>query len=190
MHTTDMHPITHQSDRLPDARRAGSGGEFIALGVLSLVAGALAIIFPVTTTLAVELVFGGALIVTGIGQLACAWRVRSWRGTAGMTLIGLLGVAAGVAMLLFPLAGILTLTTLLAAMFLSSGTIRTALAVRLRPRDGWGALLISGLFALAAGLLIVLALPEISMTLLGIMLGVDLLLTGLWTLTGRIDGTR
>ena len=58
------------------------------------------------------------------------------------------------------LTGIITLTILLAAMFIVEGGLEISMALRVRPHEGWGWLLLSGLVAVAVGLLIAFGLPE------------------------------
>ncbi len=71
------------------------------------------------------------------------------------------------------------LTLLLAAVFVIDGAAQLALAFELRPLDGWGWLLLSGIIAIAVGLLLAAELETMSLVSLGILLGVSFLTTGL-----------
>ena len=60
-------------------------------------------------------------------------------------LIGVLYLVAGGWLAFFPFTGIVTLTILLAALFLAEGVLEVIMALRVRPHEGWGWLLLSGL---------------------------------------------
>lgn len=155
-----------------------SPGSLFALGVVMIMLGAAAVLFPLTATLATELVIGGVLLVAGIFQSVVAFRQRRWRGFFFALVSGLLAVAVGVLLLLFPLAGILSLTLIVAAFFLLQGIFRIAHALRERPRPGFGWLLFSGVLSTALGALIFLQWPAAATWLLGLLVGLDLLMSG------------
>jgi uncharacterized membrane protein HdeD (DUF308 family) len=71
------------------------------------------------------------------------------------------------------------LTLLLAAVFVIDGAAQLALAFELRPVDGWGWMLLSGIIAIGVGMLLAAELQEMSLVTLGILLGVSFLITGL-----------
>ena len=98
--------------------------------------------------------------------------------SSGSLLIGLLYVVAGGYLAFFPLTGLLTLTILLAALFFAEGIMEIFMAFRVRPHDGWGFLLLSGIAALAVGVLIAIDLPGSATWALGLLVGINLLFTG------------
>ena len=53
------------------------------------------------------------------------------------------------------------------------------MAFELRPLDGWGWMLLSGIVAIGVGILLAAELQEMSLVTLGILLGVSFLITGL-----------
>ena len=79
-----------------------------------------------------------------------------------------------VSLVLNPLAGLVTLTFLVAVFFTVIGALRVALAWHLRPVEGWGWIMTSGVLSLILAALIVLGLPEAALGLLGLFLGIDL----------------
>jgi uncharacterized membrane protein HdeD (DUF308 family) len=93
-------------------------------------------------------------------------------------LIGALYLAAGAYLAFLPLAGILTLTILLAALFIAEGVLEIIMAFRVRPHEGWGWLLLSGLIAAAVGVLIALGLPSSATWAIGLLTGINLISTG------------
>ena len=64
----------------------------------------------------------------------------------------MLYLVAGGWLAFFPFTGIVTLTILLAALFLAEGVIEVIMGFRVRPHEGWGWLLLSGSIAVAVGL--------------------------------------
>jgi len=166
-------------------------GWFLALGIVLIAAGIAAIAFPLLSTVAVKIALGWLFLVGGFSMLAHAFRARHWRGMPWEALVGLMYVLAGGYLAFFPLTGILTLTILLAAMFLLEGGLEIIMALSLRPHQGLGWLLLSGLTAVAAGTLIALELPSSAAWAIGLLAGINLLASG-WgflflALRGRHD---
>jgi len=124
-------------------------------------------------------VLGVILVLVGAAKL---WHgLQQPRG--GAFLMGLAVSAAylvaGLLMLVHPWSGILALTILLAAFLVVKGVLKTAAAWHLRPRAPWGWTMASGLLSLVLGLLIWLGLPGTALWAIGLLLGVDLVFTGL-----------
>ena len=67
---------------------------------------------------------------------------------------------------------------MLAVLFIAEGIFEVIMAVRVRPHDGWGFLLLSGIAALAVGLLIAIDLPGSAVWALGLLVGINLLFSG------------
>ena len=167
-----------QARVLSDAVRRHSRG-FLAFGIVLLLVGTAAIVFPLVTVLAVELLVGWVLVVNGVVAIWHAWGARGWRGFGLSLLAGLLSLAVGLALLLYPVPGVLSLTLLVAAFLSAEGMLRVILAVRLRPLDYWGMLLASGILSILLGVLILSQWPEAAAWLIGVLVGIDLVAAGL-----------
>lgn len=154
---------------------------FLVLGIIMLVAGIAAIIFPYVASLAVELLLGWILVFSGAAGIVHAFRMAKWKGFMFSLLGALVSLGVGIVLLLYPLTGILTLTLLIAAFFLASGIFRIASAFRLRPFDHWGWLLTGGVLELVLAALIITQWPEAAAWVIGLLLGIDLVFTG-WTM--------
>lgn len=165
---------------LEETRRdvARHWGWFLALGILLVVVGMAAIAFPLVSTIAAKIALGWILLIAGIGEVVHSFYVKRWAGFFWNLLIGLLYVAVGIWLAFFPLTGILSLTIVLAALFIADGIMEIAMGFRVRPHEGWGWLVFSGIIAIAAGLLIVLNLPSSAVWALGLVAGVRLLVSG------------
>jgi uncharacterized membrane protein HdeD (DUF308 family) len=78
-----------------------------------------------------------------------------------------------------PLAGVVTLTILVATLFIAEGYLEIMMAIRLQPDKGWAWVLLSGVLAVAAGVLIGLELPDSSTWTIGLLTGINLVASGL-----------
>ena len=126
-------------------------GWFIALGIILILVGTAAMILPHIATLSTTIFIGWFLIIGGIVQAIHAFWVKDWGGFFWQLILGLLEAVAGLALLVFPIAGIIGITIYLAAMFTIEGIIRAVLAFQLKPEAGWIWVLIgSGLLGVVA----------------------------------------
>jgi uncharacterized membrane protein HdeD (DUF308 family) len=79
----------------------------------------------------------------------------------------------------FPVSGAISLTILVAALLIADGVIRCALAYRLRPVQGWGWFLCAGVASAVVGILLLIGWPLTGLWALGLLLGVNLLFSGM-----------
>jgi uncharacterized membrane protein HdeD (DUF308 family) len=152
---------------------------YLAVGAVFLLMGAFVFANLAAATIAGTLVFGLALAVAGGFQLAHGLFERSWAGLFLSLAVGAIYIVAGLFLIGNPVAGSLALTLGLAALLIASGLLRLALAYRVRPGAAW-ILMLSGLIAIALAVLILLGWPQSSLVALGLFLGIDLILFGLW----------
>ena len=165
-------------------------GWFLALGVVFLLAGAAAIAFPLVSTIATKIALGWIFMISGAVMAVHAFSAAQWRGFLLGLLVGLLYLAAGAWLAFFPFTGIITLTILVAALFLAEGVLEGIMAFRVRPHAGWGWLLLSGLIAVAVGAMIALQLPYSGEWAIGLLTGVNLLSTGVSFVVLALAGRR
>ena len=88
-------------------------GWFLALGIVFVVAGIVAIAFPLLSTIAAKIVLGWIFIIGGMLMMMHAFSSLGWRGFLTSVLIGVLYVLAGAWLAFFPFTGIITLTLIL-----------------------------------------------------------------------------
>lgn len=152
------------------------------LGVVMIVAGVLTLSdIAFATIISVKLI-GLTAIAAGAFEIAHAFWTKGWGGFAWQVLLGALYFAFGILLLTQPASGALILTYLLGAVLFASGVIRCLLSFARWGQGGW-MMLISGLFGLLAGALLLFNFPTMSAWLLGFLLGVDLISHGLaWSL--------
>jgi uncharacterized membrane protein HdeD (DUF308 family) len=116
------------------ARRHDRWGWLIVEGVVDLVAGVIAVIWPLITIVAFVFLLGAWAIVTGVLLFGASFRLHIAHGRWLMALAGAISVVWGVLAILWPITGALTLTWLLAAYALFFGVVLLFLAFRLRSR--------------------------------------------------------
>src|SRR5690606_26044025 len=91
---------------------------------------------------------------------------------------GVLMLLVGISLIFNPLAGMVSLTLLVALLFLVVGVVKVMYAFSLRPVGGWGWVLASGLLSLVLGVMILANFPWSAVSVLGILLGVELVSNG------------
>jgi uncharacterized membrane protein HdeD (DUF308 family) len=105
----------------------------LLLGLLALAAGVVALIWPNITAVALAVVVGIWLLVTGVIEIiSAAQQRRERRRVAWLGLAGLLSVMVGVLALAWPVLGAFALAALLGAFAMVYGAVLAALALALR----------------------------------------------------------
>jgi uncharacterized membrane protein HdeD (DUF308 family) len=151
---------------------------YLIEGVLLVIAGMLAIIYPVISSAAVIVLLGWLLIVSGLLQ--------------GMSLIGarhvphfwlqlisvILAVLVGFLFLRDPAQGMVTIALLLIVFFMMEGISKVVFALTIRPFPNWGWVLGSGLVGILLSLILWANLPVTAVWLIGVLLGVNLISVG------------
>jgi uncharacterized membrane protein HdeD (DUF308 family) len=111
-------------------------GALILEGVADLIAGAIALIFPLATVLAFVWLAAAWAVVSGALLLAATFRLRPAHGKWLMGLGATVSIVWGVLLFAAPGAGAVVMTWWLGAYALLFGAALVALAVRLRGRHG------------------------------------------------------
>jgi uncharacterized membrane protein HdeD (DUF308 family) len=105
----------------------------LLLGLVSLGAGVIAVFHPGLTALVLVLLMGANALATGVLDIAIAIRLRKViEGEWLLILAGLLSVAFGVLVFLFPGAGALALVWLISLYAMATGILLLVLAFRAR----------------------------------------------------------
>jgi uncharacterized membrane protein HdeD (DUF308 family) len=108
----------------------------LLLGLASLAAGVIAIFHPDLTALVLVLLMGANAIVTGALDIALAVRLRKvLRGEWVLALSGVVSIAFGVLVILFPAAGALALVWLISVYAIASGVLLLTAAWRARKAE-------------------------------------------------------
>jgi uncharacterized membrane protein HdeD (DUF308 family) len=160
-----------------DALREHSGW-FLGLGIIQALVGLVALGSPLMAGIASALVLGWLLVFSGAAQAAHAFQVREWGGFLLHLLGALLYVVAGMVMITRPIAGVLTLTLVLAIFLLAEGLSRIVLGFRDREAPGSTWFMFGGAMGAVLGLMIWLEWPASAIWAIGLMLGINLLFSG------------
>lgn len=152
------------------------------LGAISLVGGILALANPFAATLAAVLLAGWTFILFGVLQVIQAFSIRGWPGFLWSLLLGVLTAVVGVSLLTNPFAGAISLTILVAVLFLVLGVVKVMYGFSLRPVSGWGFAVVSGVISILLAVLIFTNFPASATTILGILLAIELLSNGVFLL--------
>lgn len=151
---------------------------FLLLGIIFLLCGLFAFLAPIASTLATMFVISGALVVAGLSQVAHAVRSPAWKGFFLHLLLGIVYVAGAAIFMFRPLTSALVVTVWLSWMLLLTGVGEMALAFRIRPQNGWGWMLFSGLIALLCGVWLLMRIPIAGFFVPGIALAIALVSEG------------
>jgi uncharacterized membrane protein HdeD (DUF308 family) len=157
----------------------------IALGVLLIVAGIVILGDVVLATIISVRLLGWMALIAGILLTAGAFaKMRSggfWSAAFG----GVVLIVLGLFILRNPLMGALTITLLTGALFLSTGLARIAGAGHFGS-DRW-LIVISGIISAGLGLFVLFNIVSASLTLVGVLLGIQTLIEGMTLLVaGRV----
>jgi uncharacterized membrane protein HdeD (DUF308 family) len=153
----------------------------LGTGILTIVLGVAAILLPFIATLTIEALLAAIFIIAGATHIFHAFQCRQIKGLVLRLLAGVLYGLVGIILLTFPLHGVLTLTLLLAILFMIIGSFKIALALYLNPLPSWGWLLFSGVISSLLGILIWAGLPGTAKWAIGLLVGIELLFSG-WSM--------
>lgn len=148
------------------------------LAVLCIVGGFMALLNPFGATIFAVTLAGWVFLIQGALQVVYAFRVRDWSGFMWSLGLGVLSLIVGIVLVADPLAGSVSLTLLVAILFLVTGIAKLMFALSLRPIGGWGWGVLSGLISLMLGVLILSDFPESATAILGLLLGIELVSSG------------
>jgi uncharacterized membrane protein HdeD (DUF308 family) len=155
-----------------------SVGWSIGLSVLMILAGVLAIVIPPAAGIAVLVVMAWLLMLSGAVHLVFAWQTRTAGGMIWELLLGILYIFVGVYALLHPVAGLASLTLVLALYLFAEGVLELIMGFRLRPMPGSGWLLFDGIVTLVLGILIWRSWPSSTEWVIGTLVGISMLFSG------------
>lgn len=149
----------------------------VILGILVVIAGLVLLGNTVVATAVSVLFLGWMALVAGVVTIIAAFFNRKSGGLWSALLGGAMLAVLGVFILRNPLVGALTLTLLAGALFLASGLTRVIGA--LQATESRGLLIVSGVISIALGLWVLFNLGTATLTLLGVLIGVQTLIEGL-----------
>jgi uncharacterized membrane protein HdeD (DUF308 family) len=153
---------------------------FLTEGIILLILGILAIVLPPIATIAVEVLVGWLLLMSGVVGLIATLRMRGAPGFWWSLLSAVVGIVAGIVLLRWPLSGALSLTLILTVFLVLEGlvSILYALEHRRELSGRWSAMLLSGVIDLFLAGIIFAGLPGTAAWAIGLLIGVNLVFGG------------
>ena len=151
----------------------------ILVGAIFIFAGLFVLGDVVAATVISAVLIGIVLIVAGASEVFQAFSAQHWRGFLLRLLVGVLYAICGLMLVTDPARASVILTLVFALSLIASGIVRVFQAISYWQWFG-SVLLISGVVGIAAGLVILARWPVSGLWVLGFLVGIDLLLHGLW----------
>ena len=152
----------------------------VAEAVVLVLLGLAALVLPLAAGLAVSVVIGGVLTLSGVVGLAVLLASGPHHHRGWSLLSAAIALAAGLLILINPFAATVGLTLLLGAYLLVDGVALVGLALNHRSRTTgqWGWLMASGVFDIVLAALVLMLGATGSAILVGVVVGVDLIAAG------------
>jgi uncharacterized membrane protein HdeD (DUF308 family) len=152
---------------------------FFCLGILLVICGTAAIVFPVVSSLATVALLGVALLIGGVAIIIATIWAGHWSGHLLQLLIGVFYIVAGILITDAPLRSTIALTAVIATIFILVGLFRIVAAFVVRfPHWEWAVL--NGAITFLLGFIIYRHFPQSSLWVIGVLVGVEMIFNG-WT---------
>ncbi|MEQ1944138.1 HdeD family acid-resistance protein [Mesorhizobium sp. VNQ89] len=153
-------------------------GWFVALGILMLIVGGVALGNLLIATVASVYLVGIMMLMAGGFEIVHAFGVKTWSGFFGWLLGGLLYAIAGIVAFINPLLAAGVLTLLLAASLIAAGVVRAWIGFKHWNEKGAGWIIAAAIITALAGIVIGIGWPVNSVWVLGMFLAIDMIFQG------------
>ncbi|WP_319423463.1 HdeD family acid-resistance protein [Pleurocapsa sp. FMAR1] len=136
-------------------RNQQNSGLILTMGIIMLMLGIIALTSPCfLTSIAVELMYAWLLLIYGIVQFIYALKSGNRGRILFKLLFSIISIVAAIFLLVYPLAGVFTLTLVLGFYIFLDGVFRVVRAFQLRPLPKWDWILFNGIVSIILGILI------------------------------------
>ena len=159
-------------------KAAKNAGWIVALGVLTVITGFVAMGSPLASGVGIIVFVGIAMAIGGVARTIGAFSAGSF-GQGTLAFIGgILTFGAGLILAARPGIGLMTLTLLLGGYLLVDGISSAVLAFHVRPESGWGLMLFSAVMGVILGFLLLREWPLSGVWAIGTLVGINLVFSG------------
>ena len=167
--------MSEATEALP--KRAFGWG--IAWAILSIVAGMFALALPWEVSFGAVLVIGWILIFSSVFQFLHAFQSKGAGSIAWKLLVAVLYLGVGIYFLIHPLLGMATLTLAIAIFFFAEGIADLAVYFKVGKAPGSSWMLFNGIITVILGVIIWAHWLASVWSVIGVLLGISMLLTGM-----------
>ena len=186
-----LSPAEHDYSRgIPERLARRVSGFSIFLSILLIVFGVLAILLPFETSFGVVIVVSWLLMISGVMQFVHAFRSEGVGPGIWKALIAIIYFVTGLYLRFNLGLGIAALTLALIAFFVAQGVIDIFVYLRTRRSGVSGWLLFEGIITLILGVMIWRHWPSSSLWVIGTLVGINMILTGITRLALSIAVRR
>jgi len=153
---------------------------FLVEGIVLLGLGFLAILLPPLATLGITILLGWLFLISGVTGLIASFWARQAPGFWWSLVSAVLGIGAGLVLLVSPGSGALSLTLILIVFFVIEGvaSVMYALEHRQQLTGSWGWMLVSGIIDLILAAMVFAGLPGSAAWAIGLLVGINMIFGG------------
>lgn len=182
--------VTVEFDPVEAVREiAKNWGWILAAGIVSAIGGTLALFAPALATGTVAVFIASMLFVVGCVNLAGIFFADKGMKLDSF-LVGTVQVLMAAVMAFYPFESLISLTILVASVLMVDGIARMVLAWKARQVPGWGWTMASGVATIAMCVVILAGLPEASLWVIGVLVGVNLIMNGAARIAVAIEARK
>ena len=167
----------------------GSGSS-VAWAVLLIVFGFLAIALPFGTSLGVVMILSWLIVFSGVFQLVHAFQTQGVGTVAWKVLVALVYLVAGVYFIFHPVMGVASFTLALAWFLSAEGVMDLIAYFQNRGAIGAGWILLDGIITVLLGVLVWKHWPSSSRWVIGTLVGISMIMTGITRLMMHLAARR
>lgn len=154
----------------------------IIFGILLVIAGSAAILFPLISSISIIIIIGVALVISGIVQIIQAFGYEKWSGLLLALFSSIIWLVAGGVLLARPMESVAVFTIFLAIIFIAEGMLKLILALQMRALKNWTWVLFDAVIALFLGFFLWIQFPFSALWSIGVLSGLNILSSGIATL--------
>jgi uncharacterized membrane protein HdeD (DUF308 family) len=154
---------------------------FLIEGIIFILLGVSAVVIPQFFSVVIVIFLGWIIVLAGAIQVSRAIFLRDMPGFYLWLGLGILQVVVGYLLIADPIAGVLSLTMMMAIFFAFEGTTKMYWAYKLRPIPNWNYAFFSGVTALVFATIILIFWSETANWLLGLLVGINMIVMG-WSM--------
>ena len=152
---------------------------WLLIGAITLLGGIFALLNPFAATLAATTLAAWVFIFAGVLQIIGVFQTDGWGARLWGLILALAFLWLGITILGNPLKGMISLTLVAGLMFVATGIAKLIFAFRIRGSGYFVWALLSGAVSLILGIMVFTNFPQSAAVLLGVLLAVELIATGL-----------